>query len=523
MPLSSQSIKVSWADNSANESGFTIWRKTDAGAFAQIASVGAGVTTFTDNAVIPGPRYSYEVAAFNGSGSSAFSSQASTQTGPYAPSGLSAAAVNSTQLRVAWTDNSTNETGFRVFRRVSGGSYAAIADTAANATSWVDGTGVAGTTYFYTVSALGAPFSSASSGEVSVYLPGPLAAPTSLAATPLTSLQMNLSWTDNSTQESGFKIMRRSGSGSYAQIATVGAGITTYRDSTVTPGVHYFYEVCAYSSSGNSPFSNEAGGYTGPAAPTQLAAVAMIPTGIRFTWADNSSDETGFRVFRSLTGTSWTGISVTSSNTTQWLDNNVSGGTRYYYLVNAIGSPFESAATNSVSVVAPGSSGGGGSTAATFVGFDASTAGSWPGIYGANGYWIEGLSSAVPSYVTVTPKGATGWTWVNDTTAPSALLRPGSTSSRIASSWYAPTSFDFNLNVTDGQRHRISAYFLDWQNKSLQQRVDILDAGTGAVLNSQTIASFHAGLYATWNISGRVILRVTRVGGPECDMSGLFF
>src|ERR1041385_25507 len=54
-PLSSQSTRISWTDNSANETGFTVWRKMDAGSYAQIASVSAGVTTFTDNAVIPGP------------------------------------------------------------------------------------------------------------------------------------------------------------------------------------------------------------------------------------------------------------------------------------------------------------------------------------------------------------------------------------------------------------------------------------------------------------------------------------
>lgn len=523
-PLGSQSIQATWADNSSNESGFTVWRRTDSGAYGQIASLGAGVTTFTDNSVITGPQYSYQVAAFNANGNSTFSAAASAKTGPYAPSKLAVAVVNSTQTRVTWLDNSTNETGFRVFRRLSGGSYAPVADTAANATSFVDGAVSGSTTYFYTVCALGAPFQSLAATEVSVFVPGTVGSPSSLVATALTSSQMKLSWTDNSTQEAGFRILRRSDTTPYAQVGTVGTNVTTFRDSGVVPGTHYFYEVNSYDASGNnSPVSNEAAGYTGPKAPSGLTASALNPTGIRFAWADNSSDETGFRVFRSLTGTNWTAIAVTSSNVTQWVDSNVTGGTRYYYTLNAIGSPFESAASNSVSVIAPGTSSGGGSTSATFIGLDSTTSGSWIGKYGSNGYWIEGLSSMVPSFLTVAPKGASGWTWVNDTTTPSALLRPNSTTSRIASSWYATTTFDFNLSVTDSQRHRVSAYFLDWGNKGLQERVDILDASTGAVLNSQTISNFSTGIYATWDISGRVILRVTRLAGKECDMSGLFF
>jgi Domain of Unknown Function (DUF1080) len=67
---------------------------------------------------------------------------------------------------------------------------------------------------------------------------------------------LRLNWTDASTNETGFKIDRMSGSGSYAQIATVNANVQTYADETVTPGSNYCYRVRAFNSAGNSGYSN---------------------------------------------------------------------------------------------------------------------------------------------------------------------------------------------------------------------------------------------------------------------------
>jgi Domain of unknown function (DUF1929) len=78
--------------------------------------------------------------------------------------------------------------------------------------------------------------------------PTPPAAPTNLRATALSSSQINLSWTDNSTNEGGLKIERCQGIGctTFAQIATVGAGVTSYANSGLTALMTYRYRVRAY-------------------------------------------------------------------------------------------------------------------------------------------------------------------------------------------------------------------------------------------------------------------------------------
>jgi hypothetical protein len=123
----------------------------------------------------------------------------------------------------------------------------------------------------------------------------------------------------------------------------------------------------------------------------------------------------------------------------------------------------------------------------------------------------------------VAPSGNSSWTWAASTTDPRALQQPGSPTARIASTWYAATSFTVDVNITDGQTHQLALYLLDWDSRGRSERVDILDPTTGAVLNSQTASGFANGEYLVWNISGHVQIRITNLAGDNAVLSGLFF
>ncbi|MBN1669653.1 MAG: CotH kinase family protein, partial [Kiritimatiellae bacterium] len=118
------------------------------------------------------------------------------------------------------------------------------------------------------------------------YVPGstpqPPAAPGSLAAAAQSATSIRLTWTDNSSNETGFKIDRRkSGTTTWERIATPAANATAYTDSGLAAGTPYYYQVKATNGAGDSPYSNTASATTGetaPAAPGSLAAAAQSAT-----------------------------------------------------------------------------------------------------------------------------------------------------------------------------------------------------------------------------------------------------
>ncbi len=91
--------------------------------------------------------------------------------------------------------------------------------------------------------------------------PGP---PSGLTAFGVSKSQINISWTDASNNEDGFKIERCRGATctNFAQIATVGSGVTTFANTALTSNTTYRYRVRAFNTGGNSAYSNIAVGRT---------------------------------------------------------------------------------------------------------------------------------------------------------------------------------------------------------------------------------------------------------------------
>jgi titin len=85
-----------------------------------------------------------------------------------------------------------------------------------------------------------------------------MSAPTNLTATAVGSRRINLTWSDNSTGEAGFRIERSTNGVSFSKIATVGAGVTSYTNTRLRMGRTYYYRVRAYAGTTNSGYSNTA-------------------------------------------------------------------------------------------------------------------------------------------------------------------------------------------------------------------------------------------------------------------------
>ena len=103
------------------------------------------------------------------------------------------------------------------------------------------------------------------------------AAPTGLTVKTTGATQLSIGWTDASTNEAGFKVERLSGT-TWTQIGTTGSNVATYTDSGLTCNTAYSYRVRAYSSGGDSVYSNTLVATT---AACPVPTATLIPTATR--------------------------------------------------------------------------------------------------------------------------------------------------------------------------------------------------------------------------------------------------
>lgn len=211
---------------------------------------------------------------------------------------------------------------------------------------------------------VGLPFSGAAPDlgpfEFSGGTTQPPAAPTGLTATAASSSQINLAWTDAANNETGFRIERATGTGAFAEIATVGANVTSYQSGGLTASTAYSYRVRATNSAGNSAYSNTASATTSaaptqpPAAPTGLTASAGNGQ-VALSW-NSSTGATSYNVKRAtVSGGPYTSAGM--STTTSLVDASVVNGTTYFYVVSALNSVGESGNSNQVSATPTGPAG----------------------------------------------------------------------------------------------------------------------------------------------------------------------
>jgi calcium-activated chloride channel regulator 3/4 len=272
-PTSATSIVLSWKDNSDNETGFKIERKdgdcASADSWSQIATKAANIITHTDIGLIPNTAYAYRIWAYNADGDSNYSNCASTKTRlegtPNAPTGLKAISASASKINLTWTDNSTDEKIFKIYRRLNSGSFIWLHTKAANKAGYSDTTAYGSNltnSYSYYIRACNAAGCSAATSTAVVPLK-----PTSIATSAVSSTQINLSWTDNSSNETGFQVYRKAGdcasTNSWTLINTTGANVTSFNNTGLTSGQTYSYKLRSFTKSTSAPSAYGYSLYTG--------------------------------------------------------------------------------------------------------------------------------------------------------------------------------------------------------------------------------------------------------------------
>lgn len=164
-------VHLTFRDNADNEEGFKLERRDgNDQPFAQVASIGANTTSIIVWAP-PSKHCAYRVYACNAFGNSGYSNvvQFTTPGPPVAPSDLTAT-VGEGRIELSWTDNSSNETGFRIMRRVEGESVVVLGGTGLDVTWYVDHDVVPGVVYIYYIYAFNSigtsPVSNAAAASV---------------------------------------------------------------------------------------------------------------------------------------------------------------------------------------------------------------------------------------------------------------------------------------------------------------------------------------------------------------------
>src|SRR5206468_3195896 len=220
-------------------------RSTDAVNYTLLTTVGAGMTGYNWTSASPGTVYSFQVSAYNAAGKSAVSNTATATTPatpPAAPTNLVAtAAANGTQVNLTWTDNSTNETGFKVYLSTDGVNYAFLATAGAGSSAYTWTGASPGASYSFEVTAVNAVGESAASNTATVTTPGLPVAPSNVVATAVSRSQINLTWADNSVNEDGFSIEVSFDGVHFSRLATVGPNVTSYSATGLLPLTTYYF------------------------------------------------------------------------------------------------------------------------------------------------------------------------------------------------------------------------------------------------------------------------------------------
>ncbi len=183
------------------------------------------------------------------------------------------------------------------------------------------------------------------------------ASPTGLGAVARSAFRIDLGWTDNADDETGFQIERKPEGSPWATLFSVAADVTAHTDEGLLPETRYDYRVRAWNAVGTSEWSGEAGALTPPpppSAPTGLVATATSSFRVELAWYHDGISTDGIRVERRTDNTgAWFPIAALAAGVSSHTDTGVVAITRYDYRVRAWYAHGDSAWSNEARVDTP--------------------------------------------------------------------------------------------------------------------------------------------------------------------------
>ena len=254
-PINQTTIRLTWQDQADNELRYKVTRSTDNITFTKIAQYDEkDINYHFDTNCSPNIRYYYKVKAVNLSGpaiAGPVSAITIVNPPPAAPTNLTATETQPKVIELHW-DDVVNETGYEIYKKELDSEWAFYENRDMDDPMSIDNTLSGGTLYSYKVRSYNNYGYSGWSNIASIQTE--LESPSGLIST-ANCYEIKLEWQDNSSKEDGFKIERYTGS-EYVVIDTVATDTTSYWDVDIPCGQTFSYRVKAFSSLGDSAYSN---------------------------------------------------------------------------------------------------------------------------------------------------------------------------------------------------------------------------------------------------------------------------
>ena len=333
-------IILSWSGNTAG-ADVIIERKMPNGSFSALSTVGPSASSWYDKTgLVPSASYTYRIKAKTTINESLYSSEVTVRNIYLEPpTGLSVTVITGSAVTLKWTDNSTDENGFEIWRYTEGaGTYTLYATVGKNITTFTDSLIHNGVQYTYKVRAyvaagsLYSPFSGTASVGIGLINP-----PSNLRYEYVSSTEVLLRWTDTSDNESYFNVeWKKEADGEWSIYKWMSANSLLCQVTGLNPYTKYYFRVRAVSYTGNvDSVSNEILVTTAPpAAPSDVKAVSLSASQVKITWKDNSDGEDGFKVLsKPSNGYYFVEIATLPKNATSYIDSKVAPGYLYYYKI----------------------------------------------------------------------------------------------------------------------------------------------------------------------------------------------
>lgn len=177
-------------------------------------------------------------------------------------------------------------------------------------------------------------------------------APSALVASVLSDTRIDLSWTDNSDNETKFIIERKVDGSTFSKIGEVSANVTTYSATGLVASTSYTFRVKSYNLSGESTYvevaaTTQAAPAVVPDAPTNLVLNANSDRDANISWTLNSTNESSIKV-ESYNGTVWSTLDTLSTGATTTTLYELTPSTQYTLRIVAVNAAGDSAPSNTL-------------------------------------------------------------------------------------------------------------------------------------------------------------------------------